>query len=987
MNGINSFDANFRHVTEHDPFPWQRELYKRFVYGDFPPSCNLPTAMGKTSVIAIWLLALADQATNGVGERKQPVRLPRRLAYVVNRRTIVDQATREAEKLRENLLGGKLQDLRTRLQALSGDGGDEIPLAISTLRGQFADNGEWSADPARPAIIIGTVDMIGSRLLFCGYRRGFKHRPLHAGFLGQDTLLVHDEAHLEPAFQKLLDTIKNEQDRCKEFRSFHVMALTATPRTDGVPFELSDEERKPPDNIPDPPTESIHVVWRRLSAKKTLMLHQLYDEKDTAEDVAKLALTRAAHPDAAILVFLRRVDDVKGVVDQLKKAKVNASCIQPLTGTQRGLERDRMADPRKEGASEVFARFLKPPSHESGEQWKTTPKPGTVFLVCTSAGEVGVDISADHLVCDLTTFDSMAQRFGRVNRYGDGDAKIDVVYPTKFEKNGKDEEYQARRENTLELLRKLNGDASPKGLGIQVETLAQSLKSNGGQRRVEDVVFNPTPTILPATDILFDAWALTSIRERMPGRPEVAPYLHGIAEELPQTTLAWRAELDLFNQDTDRAEVRKAFKTIFTKHRIRPHETLTTNSYRVIAFLKEACKKRPALRDTRLVLIFSRDLDVSTIGEVIDNPVRLNVDPTLVLPAKFGGLDSSGMLSAGSIFAKSSAAHNHERTNTPDDDVKDSPEAEPSAKPSLDVADQDGYERAPEAASRKRIIIERTEEGWTARAMPGEPPLPENWNLGQPNEKSTPLVNRIQEKFGLKVKLVQTISRNEEGDPIRALVCLSPPPRQQGIGQDQNLDDHVSAVEKEAARLADALLGDNKIANAALRFAAQWHDEGKKADRWQRYIGGAVDGRPLGKATTWRDAKCLAGYRHEFGSLLRIPDDEARSFFADQRPGLTAEEQEQARDLALHMIGSHHGHNRPHFACILDDDFKTTECEQTHLDAVRRFARLQRRYGRWGLAYLESLLRAADAAASRAIGLDPETDDDDDTSATDGGEQ
>jgi CRISPR-associated endonuclease/helicase Cas3 len=33
-------------------------------------------------------------------------------------------------------------------------------------------------------------------------------------------------------------------------------------------------------------------------------------------------------------------------------------------------------------------------------------------------------------------------------------------------------------------------------------------------------------------------------------------------------------------------------------------------------------------------------------------------------------------------------------------------------------------------------------------------------------------------------------------------------------------------------------------------------------------------------------------------------------------------------------------------------------------DVPRRFARLQRKYGRWGLAYLESLLRAADWAAS-----------------------
>ncbi len=37
-------------------------------------------------------------------------------------------------------------------------------------------------------------------------------------------------------------------------------------------------------------------------------------------------------------------------------------------------------------------------------------------------------------------------------------------------------------------------------------------------------------------------------------------------------------------------------------------------------------------------------------------------------------------------------------------------------------------------------------------------------------------------------------------------------------------------------------------------------------------------------------------------------------------------------------------------------------------EVPRRFARLQRRFGRWGLAYLESLLRAADALASAEPG-------------------
>jgi len=41
-----------------------------------------------------------------------------------------------------------------------------------------------------------------------------------------------------------------------------------------------------------------------------------------------------------------------------------------------------------------------------------------------------------------------------------------------------------------------------------------------------------------------------------------------------------------------------------------------------------------------------------------------------------------------------------------------------------------------------------------------------------------------------------------------------------------------------------------------------------------------------------------------------------------------------------------------------------TAADEQALETPRRFARLQRKYGRWGLAYLESLLRAADWAAS-----------------------
>ena len=104
----------------------------------------------------------------------------------------------------------------------------------------------------------------------------------------------------------------------------------------------------------------------------------------------------------AILIFLRKLEHVQSVAEKLRKAKL---ACQTLTGTLRGLERDELAH-----KDDVFARFMREP--------EVTPRSGTVYLVCTSAGEVGVNISADHMVCDLSPFDSMAQRLGRVNRFG-----------------------------------------------------------------------------------------------------------------------------------------------------------------------------------------------------------------------------------------------------------------------------------------------------------------------------------------------------------------------------------------------------------------------------------------------------------------------------------------------------------------------------------------------------------------------------------------
>src|ERR1700690_2927024 len=101
------FATKFEKLTDNLPFPWQTALYEKFILGDIPKSCNLPTGLGKTSVIAIWLIALATHQD----------KMPRRLAYVVNRRTVVDQTTEEVKKYRDNL--GKAE-LRELLAGMSG---------------------------------------------------------------------------------------------------------------------------------------------------------------------------------------------------------------------------------------------------------------------------------------------------------------------------------------------------------------------------------------------------------------------------------------------------------------------------------------------------------------------------------------------------------------------------------------------------------------------------------------------------------------------------------------------------------------------------------------------------------------------------------------------------------------------------------------------------------------------------------------------------
>jgi CRISPR-associated endonuclease/helicase Cas3 len=75
----------------------------------------------------------------------------------------------------------------------------------------------------------------------------------------------------------------------------------------------------------------------------------------------------------------------------------------------------------------------------------------------------------------------------------------------------------------------------------------------------------------------------------------------------------------------------------------------------------------------------------------------------------------------------------------------------------------------------------------------------------------------------------------------------------------------------------------------------------------------------------------------------------------------------EASELARHMVAAHHGRARPHFpdSEAFDPKYPDATSVSAADEVPERYLRLQKIYGRWGLAYLESLLRIVDAWASQ----------------------
>jgi hypothetical protein len=198
-------------------------------------------------------------------------------------------------------------------------------------------------------------------------------------------------------------------------------------------------------------------------------------------------------------------------------------------------------------------------------------------------------------------------------------------------------------------------------------------------------------------------------------------------------------------------------------------------------------------------------------------------------------------------------------------------------------------------------------------------------------------------------------------------------------GRKVPLDEHLKSVGGTARDFASASgLQDALI--KTIELAGLWHDQGKRDWRFQAWLHGselqalAEECHPIAKSgrdpSQWQPSADFGyprGARHEFVSVRLF--EQAGRAVAD---GVNLE-------LARFLIGTHHGFGRP-FAPVMQDnspvDVKLTlGGQELIVSSDHRLHRLDggwadlfwsliRRFGWWGLAYLEALLITADRTVS-----------------------
>ncbi|MCC5950796.1 MAG: type I-U CRISPR-associated helicase/endonuclease Cas3 [Acidimicrobiia bacterium] len=1019
------FAAFYEEVHGYRPFAWQERLaaeaVDRLLRGErsdavFPAVVDVPTGAGKTSLIDIAVFLLALDAHRDPQDR----RVPRRLAFVIDRRVIVDQAHEHASLLARRLKdaehGSIAHAVAAALRTYAPDREAAVaPLDVVALRGGTVRDDSWAKRPDTPTVICSTVDQVGSRLLFRGYGISSSMRPIQAGLLGSDTLFVLDEVHLSQPFAETLRALSSRYQHWAEepvAPRWECVELSATPTNEtAARFTLSTEDG---DLEPD----HNEVLVRRLNASKPTVLQPL---KKRPTDAARAAAQfgrecasivvpmLAERPGATLAVVVNRVAHAVATVDAIEaalhKGKVEAD-VMLITGRMRPHDRDELMD-------DLLDRV------RTGRERSAEDVP--LVVVATQCIEAGADFDFDGLVTECASIDALIQRFGRVDRDGRlhaaGVPSRNVIVATAdaVESGAEDPLYGSAVATTWMALQEL-GSAD-----FGLNALPPGLRSDPSLRPEA----RHAPHLFPAH---LDAWVQTSPKPTPD--PPISDWLHGIIAHQLDVTVVWREDLSdrllaVANDDTDPHGAR-AMEAIRSLLSIAPPGALESMALPITAVRRWLANREASpvsdvdgasevetppdrfREPERLVVRYDGD------GTEVIEPKQVRPGDVLVVPCAYGGIgrrswDPSSTVAVDDLSDEAQRVQRGrvvlrltptgldggsvERPAQPDNSAGDGlDDVDPTAftplpDPAEDEAQDlpslvqqwlgenvDRFDGARRTAAELLLAAGRTltiEPVW----LPG-PGSSDQWREYFLLARSKPLTTSERSRFASEEGRV--VDRMPDSD-----IADSDPDTSSFTSVEVPLDRHLDGVGEWAERLAtNCGVPPELVSDLAL--AGRLHDLGKADPRFQRMLRNgdprwATD-QPLAKSAlpamayqARRRAQELSGYpsgtRHEVMSLALIESQEdLRSVAHDW-------------DLVCHLVASHHGRCRPFAPPVLDpsplevdisvmgsDLRASTDHGLDRLDrgVPDRFWRLVRRYGWFRLAWFEAILRLADHRQSEA---------------------
>jgi CRISPR-associated endonuclease/helicase Cas3 len=887
------------------PFPWQERVAASVCAGKWPRAIALPTAAGKTACLDIAVFALACLAENA----------PRRIFFTVDRRIVVDQAWLHAKELAESLKDAKsgiLKDVADSLRIIAQIDKDDAPLDVYALRGGMYRETAWARSPLQPTVIASTVDQVGSRLLFRGYGVSDSMKPIHAGLVGNDALILLDEAHCSKPFCQTMQAIEKYRQWNDSPAPFRFVSITATPSSD-VPENEIERDREEDRSL-------TNELGKRIAATKpaSLVVAEKAKGRKGINELVKVLedwANKLATPNGCVGIIVNRVATARALKVQLGDEAVL------LTGRMRPLDRDRLFD-------EKLRPLL---SNAEG----IPPR----FVIGTQCLEVGADFDFHALVTECASLDALRQRFGRLNRVAKRNAAKAVVVirgdqtEPKEAESDRDPIYGNSLPLTWKWLNNHNdGDTDQElpWVDFGVASIRQKWDATAEEDRPQlNAPSLNAPVLFPA---FLDCWVQT---HPIPvPDPDPAIFLHGPDNGTPDVQVVFRSDL---GEDTSKwADI--------------------------VALCPPSSSEAVPVR----IGVFKRWLAgeegwADTSGDVEGEPDETS-EPDESTPHKslsWEGLAKSKVvldpkdIHPGGVYVVSTSLDANQLGDFPFGLTDFGDEAfQRSRDKALLRLRESKLDREADDFNEQLTDEIRSQAGdaapkWLETAIK---------HLANPK-------NRIEERHPLggwvvvgKRRLRQFAPEFLDDDES----SYSP------AGQAITLDDHSRGVADRARRFAAAC----GLEADTFALGGSYHDLGKLDPRFQRLLTGWAGRPPLAKSGSCRQRDPAVhqypkGGRHELLSVAMLStktDD-------DLLLHLIATHHGSARPFADPVI-ENDAAKKPFTAILFDAEFQLESSAQRiaewNAELPERFWRVVRKYGWWGAAYREAIFRLADHAQSRA---------------------